>query len=222
MARRAVVTTLSFSNYEWKVKASAAGQRVGPGPNLFSANSRNAWVDPQGRLHLRITEKDGRWYCAEVISRRSFGYGTYDFVVRGVQGLDPSVVLGLFTWSDRPDYHHREIDCEVGRWRDAAADNAQFVVQPYTRPTNIVRFPIAPAHDAVRFRFDWRPERVAFECRAEGSTAPIRAWTFAGEGVPKAGGENARMNLWLFRGKPPADGAEPEVIIERFAFTPAR
>ena len=28
------------------------------------------------------------------------------------------------------------------------------------------------------------------------------------------------MNLWLFQGKPPRNGKQVEIIIERFTFTP--
>src|SRR5947209_5357603 len=66
--------TLQFSGYDWVVKAS--DHRVGPGPNYFSDSDENISVDAQGRLHLRLTQRDGRWHCAEVISAQSFGYGT--------------------------------------------------------------------------------------------------------------------------------------------------
>lgn len=138
---RAEMRTLQFSGYEWKVKSSSG--QVGPGPNYFSDSKNNVEVDARGRLHLRITQRDGRWYCAEVISTRSFGYGTYRFYVdTSFDKMDPRVVLGLFTWSDAPDYSHREIDVEVSRWGNKNNKNGQFVVQPYTRPMNIVRFQI--------------------------------------------------------------------------------
>jgi hypothetical protein len=38
-------------------------------------------------------------------------------------------------------------------------------------------------------------------------------------GIPEAGGENARMNLWLFQGRAPSNKKEVEVIVGRFEFT---
>ncbi len=132
---------ITFSGYEWNVKSS--GDAVGPGPNVFSNSEDNVFVDTEGRLHLLINQKQGRWRCAEVVSARSFGLGTYRFTIdSGIDGLDPNVVLGLFTWSDAPEYNHRELDVEIARWGDPANANAQFVVQPYTRKANIVRFAI--------------------------------------------------------------------------------
>ena len=51
----------------------------------------------------------------------------------------------------------------------------------------------------------------------------IAQWTFAEPGaVPQAGGENARMNLWLYRGRGPSDGRNVEVIVNGFEFVPAQ
>jgi len=38
--------------------------------------------------------------------------------------------------------------------------------------------------------------------------------------VPRPGGENVRLNLWLSGGAPPTDGHEVEVIADSFAFAP--
>src|SRR5437667_40636 len=64
---------IKFSGYDWTVKSSR--DRVGPGPNYFSDGEENVRVDERGRLHLRLTQREGRFYCAEVVSRRSFGAG---------------------------------------------------------------------------------------------------------------------------------------------------
>ena len=216
--------TLQFSGYDWLVKSSE--QRVGPGPNYFSNSTDNVFVDTQGRLHLRITQKDDRWFCAEVISKQSFGYGTYRFYLNTTPAsLDPQVILGLFTWNDDPAYHHREIDIEVSRWGRVDNQNAQFVVQPYTDRRNILRFQIPPDLSSSIHSFTWKPDNVFLQSvkgsRAESpkSRDIIQQHTFT-EGVPKAGGENARINLWLMSGHAPTDVKEAEVIINKFEFVP--
>src|SRR6266852_3653418 len=65
--------TVYFSGYSWNVKIGSPP--VGPGPNYFSDNANNVWVDTSNRLHLRI----GKWVCAEVVLQSSPGYGTYRF-----------------------------------------------------------------------------------------------------------------------------------------------
>lgn len=215
---------LKFSGYEWKVKSST--NPVGPGPNYFSASSDNINVDAQGRLHLRITQRDGRWHCAEVVSVRSFGYGTYKFYLdTSVDNLDPKIILGLFTWSDSPAYSHREIDVEISRWGDAGNENAQFVVQPYSRSTNIVRFQIPPGLNATTHSFIWRPESVVcqsmkvLQANQSETDSIIHQHTFT-KGIPQAGSENARINLWLMSGHAPIDGKETEIVIRKFEFIP--
>jgi hypothetical protein len=218
---RPAARRIQFSGYDWVVKSSEG--RVGPGPNYFSDSSDNVSVDDRGRLHLRLTERDGRWYCAEVVSARSFGYGTYRFYLdTTAEDLDPQVVLGMFTWNDDPADNHREIDVEVSRWGRADNENGQFVVQPYTRPQNIVRFQIPKGLAATTHQFTWKPDSVLAQSFAGHDAAPpgpdavISQHTFT-QGVPRAGGENARINLWLLFGRPP-QAREQEIIVSKFEF----
>lgn len=204
--------TLQFSGYEWTVKSSS--RKIGPGPNFFS--TANAWVDANGALHLRIAKSGNRWQVAEVISKLSFGYGTYTWELgSAVHALDPNVVLGLFTWNDDPAYNHRELDIEFADWGNPAdTTNGQFVVQPYSTAGNLVRFTQPPGTVPSTQSVTWRPGSVAF------ASTGVPDWTYSGPDVPVPGGENARMNLWLFRGQPPTNGEAVEIVIRSFTFTP--
>ena len=209
--------TIRFSGYTWEVKSFAT--KVGPGPNYFSASARNVWVDAKGRLHLKITYTNDRWESAEVGSARSFGYGRYEFRLASpvnATALDPSVVLGLFTWSDDPAYHNREIDIEFSRWGIAdLAKSGSHTVQPWETTGNQRTFS-QPSVAPSRHSFTWRPTSVAFR----NSRLPTANWTYSGPDVPVPGGDHARMNLWLFQGRPPTNGRQVGIIIERFTFTP--
>jgi len=214
----------NFCDYAWWVKNTAG--LAGPGPNYFSDNTNNVSVDAAGRLHLRITHRNSQWQCAEVISARSFGYGQYRFTISGaVNGLDPGVVLGLFTWSSDSAYNDREIDIELGRWNNAADTNvAQFVVQP-AGAGQLQRYAVPSDVTNATHSWIWQPGRVDFQAlRGDFSAAPVatnilRSWTCQ-LGVPPAGGENIRFNLWLNQGNPPTNGQEAEVVISRFEFVP--
>ena len=112
------VCWISFSGYDWWAKDSPG--LIGPGPNCFSDSNNNVWLDDQGRLHLRITNRSNQCQCAEVVTKPTFGYGSYRFELdSAVSGLNPSVVLGLFTWSDDPAYTHRVIDVDCDRWANS-------------------------------------------------------------------------------------------------------
>jgi hypothetical protein len=122
--------TIQFSGHDWWVKSSDTP--VGPGPNWFSDSNDNVRVDESGRLHMKITWNGDYWKCAEIVSKESFGYGTYSFTLESDPAtLNKNIVLGLFTWSDQPEYAHREIDIEFSRWEKPDNNNAQFVIQPW-------------------------------------------------------------------------------------------
>jgi hypothetical protein len=216
-----------FCGYDWIIK-DTGGNPVGPGPNVFSSNASNVWVDAQGRLHLRITETNGHWHCAEVISQRRFGYGTYRFYLdTPAESLDVNAVLGLFTWSNAPEFAHRELDVELARWSDATdSNNAQFVVQPWDTAGHRQRYRIPPGLTNTTHSFTWATNQVLFQSHQGallGATATnpvIHQWTYNRPGVPVPGDENVRLNLWLFRGAPPTNRQPVEVIIRRFVFVP--
>ena len=208
---------VTWSGLSWQVKSSTSA--VGPGPNVFSA--ANVTVDSAG-LHLRIAkDASGRWTCSEVIGPTSYGYGTYAFVVASpLDTFDPNVVLGLFTWSDKAPYHHREIDVEVARWGSAAdPTNAQFVVQPAATAGHLQRFTATSAVRTLQ-QFTWKPGEVDFVSTRLDSGAVVASWAYSGSGVPVPGDERVRLNLWLFNGLAPTNGSPAEVVVESFAFAP--
>jgi hypothetical protein len=207
--------TIQFSGYSWTVKDYK--RKLGPGPNLFS--SSNVSVDADGQLHLRIEKSGKQWSCAEVIANASLGYGTYRWTVASPIDLDPNAVLGLFTWNDDAAYAHREIDVEFARWGNAAdPTNAQYVVQPYDATGHQLRWTQSPAATSTTHSFTWSPGRVDFT--STDGNGNLLNWSYVGDDVPIPGGENPRINLWLFRGSTPTDGQPIEVVISDFSFTP--
>lgn len=213
--------TIHFSGYDWWVKTSAP--KVGPGPNYFSDSEENVWVDQQGQLHLKITNRNGKWYCAEVILKDSLGYGNYIFKIGSKVGqLNENAVLGLFTWDDHaPEENYREIDIEFARWGNVNNQNAQYVVQPYDRPENMYRWEFPHSLELSTHSFCWQADSIIFRSvKGHQISAPsdsiLQIWKYTDSDIPTKGSENARINLWLFRGTAPSDNSEIEVVITRF------
>ena len=211
--------TLHFSGYEWTVR-SAASVRAG---SHNSFDPANAWTDGSGALHLRIARNRDNWSCAEVKLTHSLGYGTYVFVVGDTSHLEPSAVLTLFTWDGvGSEESRRELDVEISRWGYRDNDNAHFVVQPYYVPTNMIRFRVPSG--VLTHSFRWKPGEVMFSTAAGSQDTPsalvtIKSHTFT-SGVPVAGEESVRMNLYVFgKGEIPLTG-ENEVVIEKFEYFP--
>jgi hypothetical protein len=206
-------TKLTFAGLTWHCKA---GTQFGPGPNRWAPHL--AWVDQQGRLHLKIAQDEaGNWCCAEVTSEKSFGYGEYRFTFAGpLNELDPNIVLGLFTYLD--DAH--EIDFELARWGQAAEPkNGQFVVQP-AKEGRIYRFAIGEV-DRLTCSLIWTAGRVQWQCwQGTGGRGAksLAAWTFTGNGIPAPSQEKVHLNLWLMRGQAPKNGRPVEVVVESFEF----
>lgn len=206
-----------WSGATWSVKTSRSA--VGPGPNIF--DKANVSVDGQGNLRLRIAKNaSGQWTCAEVIGPTSYGYGTYTFELASpVNAFDANVVLGLFTWSDRAQQAHREIDIEFAKWGSAAdATNAQFVVQPYDLLNHMYRF-VAPTSTTSTHAFEWRAGQITWRSY-NGDGTLHDAYSYSGSDVPTSRDERVRLNLWLFQGRAPSDGLAVEVVVKRFRFTP--
>ena len=206
---------IEWSGYSWRVKR---GELVGPGPNYFSDDTANVWIDSTGRLHLVVDYRDARWYCAEVILNQSLGYGRYTFRLDSrVDSLDYNTILGSFIY----ETIDREFDIEFSR-RLADPSNAQYVVQPWYAPGNIDFYDM-PTDTQTTHMFEWRPDRIVFRSwrgHADTATAAtlIHEWTYTGTDIPPPGYENMRFNLHLFGGDPPIEGIGDEIIVTSFDF----
>ena len=207
---------LSFSGYEWEVRQIGSDRG---GSNEYDAS--NAWTDAEGFLHLRLARREERWTSAEVILTRTLGYGTYAFTVRDISSLDPSAAFGMLTWDDQgAEQNHREMDIEISQWGDRSIPNAQFVLQPYYVPANVVRF-AAPA-GTLTHSFRWEPGRAWFKTvrgRNAAAGGLIAQHEFT-SGVPTPGTERVRINLYYFRYSPQPPKQDVEVVLERFQYLP--
>lgn len=231
--------TLQFAGRTWAVKD--APSPVGPGGNRFSADPGDVFVDAQGRLHVRVVQRGGQWWCSEVVLLDQLGYGTYWFTTESQVGLlDPNLTFGAFTWdpfgddATIPAWPNREIDFEDGRWGNASDPNSsQVVVQPFQVAGNTVRYntpPLGSVPTLTRY-FTWTPSRIDFRV-ATGRHSPggfasanvLHSSTFVhapalGNRVPPDGREQFRFNLWITQGGSPRDGQTAEVIVSDFRYS---
>ncbi|KMY56136.1 hypothetical protein AC623_09080 [Bacillus sp. FJAT-27231] len=217
--------TIQFSGYEWEVKQ---GEKVGPGPNNWLGTNESVWVDDQGKLHLRIIHRNGKWYAAEVINKETLGYGTYRFYLEArTDLLDPNAVIGLFTYDsisrDAAENDFREIDIEFSRWGQSGNANVgQYMVQP----NNNYTFKKSLTGDWTTHAFEWTPEKIFFYSHhGHSETSPnanyiINQWTYEGENIPNSKNEKVSINFWLNKGEAPLYGKEIEIVISKFEFIP--
>jgi len=206
---------ITWSNHLWQVKK---GEFVDPGPNYFSDDTANVWIDQSDRLHLKIDYRDNKWYCAEVVLDHSLGYGLYTFKLDSrVDSLDFNTIFAGFTY----EMINREFDMEFSQ-RLAYPFNAQYVVQPWYTPGNIDFYDI-PGNTQTSHAFEWRSDRIVFNSwvgHADTATPAtlIHTWTYTGDDIPPPGGERMIFNLYLYGGDPPVQAIEDEVIITSFEY----
>ncbi|MCB2203195.1 hypothetical protein KQI65_00490 [bacterium] len=220
-------TIVEFSSWMWEVKDHGE-DLVGPGPCLFK--EKNVRIE-NGRLILSLVKSDeGQWSCAEVIGMpkdRTFGYGRYTWEIEEIRSpftraggvdLEPTVICGMFTWSDSLQYD-QELDVEIGYFGEMDGLPYQFVKQWWEIDGNRHRFdgPIGPGTHQIA----WFPDRVEFSSIFPGEK-PHR-WTYNGPEVPTVGGDlRPRMNIWLLDNIPPEHGDRVEIVFKSFSYEPLK
>ena len=204
----------------------------GPGPNRFLDNRRTVWQDDSGAIHLRTWQRLGMWFSAEIVHQTPLGYGTYIFETIGEVGeMDPSVILGMFTYDETDPTDRREIDIEFGRFGESNAPNAQFVVQPFDEEGRIYRFTVETEGSHLTHAFVWNENLVQFVV-AHGHRADTivaggigalaenmvaARWEFT-QSPPDPGAAQVHMNLWLYESGEPT--REHEVVFSSFHHIP--
>jgi hypothetical protein len=213
-----VSKVVHFSGYDWIVRAAASDR--GGDTNLY--DPANAWIDQKGYLHLQMEMRDGQWSCANVRLTRSLGYGTYRFVVQDSAHLEPSAVLGLFTWDEgRSDETRSELNIELSRWGRPTNKNAQYVVQPYYVPENVSRFNV-PA-GVLTHTLRWEPGVASFKTVrgqvADAASKSIGEHVFS-SGVPAPASETVHIEFYEFHHPMSSSQRTAEVVIEKFEYLP--
>ena len=208
--------TIHFSGYDWMVRASGSDR----GGEPLSYDPDNVSVDSKGYLHLRMGPRNGRWYCAELYLTRALGLGTYRFVVEESTHLPPTAVVGLFTFDEQSVEDTRnELDIELSQWGNPNGKNAQYVVQPFYVPENVVRFN-APV-GVLTHEFRWMTGSASFQS-LRGPSAngnPIAQHEFT-SGIPNAAGQTVHIDLYDYHHSRSGLRDPVEVVIEKFDYLP--
>jgi hypothetical protein len=203
------------------------------GNNTGSAS--NVFVDSDGYLHLKITQSNGKWLCAELFTQDTLGFGTYRWQIDApIDRLDKNVVLGLFpygpivgTGADGTN----EIDIEYARWGDSTWDNGNFTVYPNSGTVvGQSTFTFSMAGTYSTSSFDWSATSIRYRAqegfKAVGdTTGTFGKWTYAPSNPSTNIPQKAvplGMNLWLCSEctQAPSDGKPVEVIVRQFLHLP--
>lgn len=213
--------TIQFSGINWYVR-NDPGE---PGPNQWSDTENNAWVDSLGYLHLKITKVGNTWYCSEIYSEKSYGYGKYIFqLASNAEKYDRNIIVGLFTYEN----DSREIDIELSRWGDTNSVAGWYTIQPppYTS-ANEKSFALNMTDNYSTHIIDWSKDSInlqSYHGNFDGEPSAdslIQQWTYKGNKNPPAGAERLHINFWLLDGLAPVNQKEAELIIESVTISQA-
>jgi hypothetical protein len=216
---------IQFGGFVWAVRSGTGG----PGPNVWA--EENVWLDASKNLHLKISQKNAKWTCSEITLKKWLGFGEYQFKVVGpIDRFDDNVVLGLFNYPTAdvgPDATH-EIDIEFARWGNARNPIGNYTVWPVkaslkqtTKPFSFIL-----TNDQTTHQFIWSNTQVGFRSmqgHGDDGTAPFAKWHFQPSDATQRIAQKPmpiHINLWLFKGLPPKNSREVEVIIHAFTYVP--
>lgn len=193
------------------------------GPHSLSDSQNSVHVDSQGRLHLKITKVNGKWRGVQLESLNPLNYGTYKWVVgSSTAKLAKPIVLGMFVYKPSAVRYTNEIDLEDSRSLIGLGypRDAQYVVQPYTKPQNIHRYSIKRSIKTSTQEFDWRKSTVTFTTRrgASGHGKKVGHFHYSGPDVPDPSNEHIYINLHLHTKQPPTHDKR-SVVIDSFSYT---
>jgi len=214
---------IEFAGYTWTVRTGQGG----PGPNAWE--DRNVWLDAATNLHLKISQREGKWSCAEVTMRKRLEPGSYVFRVSGgIDRLDDNVVLGLFNYptGDVGGDATHEIDIEFARWGDPKNPIGNYTVWPVDTGLRQTTKPFGFRLNGEQstHRFVWRREQIEFRSWQgwQESGEELGHWLYSPQDAPRhisTAAMPVHLNLWLFKGLPPKDGKEVEIVVQDFGYT---
>jgi hypothetical protein len=217
--------TITWKGHSWNV---TNGGMAG----VAQADPANVRVDANGYLHLGIILRQGKWTASELFTSDNLGFGTYQWIVQGdVYKMDPSTVLGLFTYG--PDKNigvdgENEIDIEFSQWdKTCGGCNADFTVYPSTgnrKPNGAPSWEdnfFVSGETLTTARMEWRSGEIIFTImngvQPVGTTAHvIQSKTYASNttNIPQDA-VPVGINLWCFQATPAKDQS---VVIRDFQF----
>jgi hypothetical protein len=217
--------TISFAGYKWTVRDTKGTQ--GPGPNYWS--KENVFVDGKGYLHIKLTKDSANtWHCAEVVTTHKMGYGTYQWTLDGrVDTLDHQLVFGLFNYSGND--LHDEMDIEFSRWGHPENDrNLNYTIWPAANvdtPRNVEylqNFVLRDNYSTHRFIRTANSLKLQSLYGFQDGNKDLfaeKTWTAPPTSISTLE-MPVHINLWCFKGVPPTNGREVEIIVRDFKYKP--
>lgn len=169
---------------------------------------------------MKITNRSGTWYSAELTSVDPVGYGTYTTtIISDISVLDRNVVVSPFYYNNATQ---DEIDAfEISRW----GSSTQVLNTEYNiymnggtgGSYNSGRLPLSSNINLTN-KMIWDSSQIYFEMKdINGNNIATR--TYTGSLKPSIGG-SFELVAWLFNGLPPSNGLSQELVLSSYSYVP--
>lgn len=222
--------SLTWSGRQWYARDSSF-RAGGPGRG-GNWSRRNVILNADGSLDLRITNPTGNSpVAAEVVSRETFGYGTYQVTAQGdFAHLPPAYVFGVFTfdWTSTgvgPGFNEIDVG-EVSSWGRTTPPTVSHSYYPDaggSRRVGVKSWPSTVTQ--ATFQLMWRPGVLKFQMYSGSAPThnPFSGFTVCAADVPTPSKEAVHINLWdgSWDGRP-ANGQQSAPVsfrLTRFSHT---
>ena len=215
-----------FANKEWIV----SNRYGGPGPNYYSAD--NAWVDPQGQLHLKIEYSGflGKYICSELMMDEPITYSDFiTYVASKYDDYHQNIVCGLFTFREGNLEGGNELDIEFSQWAGEMGtnDDLWYSIQPWADdpPHHRRSCKSNLTGDYTTHHLTWMPNHHVdflsyhghYETLPDPSYLITPPWEVDDDHVPLPNGKDRFLiNFYLYKGYPLPDYQSAEFIIKGF------
>jgi hypothetical protein len=206
-----------FSGYLW-----VSMDEVHTGNLKYSC--RNAWVDTNGDLHLKLARTGIGWYCANLISNeQTFGFGHYEWQIYGqLEQLDPNIVLRVGTKPASASPYAIATEFSHGGVSSNPAGHYT-VNQAGTFQGPAFRVPTLPRPGLSTHRFTWGPGNIQFQSVDSYTNSEFANWNFAPRtslNIPQQQ-MGVRLDFCLSSGQGDTTPLlMTEVVIHQFKYTP--
>eukprot|EP00121_Abeoforma_whisleri_P004257 Awhi_evm1s3847 len=217
-------THISWAGHEWNVKTCNG---CAPANNKFSIE--NVILNDDDTLTLKVEQRNGQWYNAEIWSFSPLGYGNASITIVDSSSdfLDINTIMAFYTYdTERPSTDYSELDIELSHFgfpdRKSSHQYGQYVIQPYLDPTNMYNFNMPQGLSGTNLSMYWtnidNNPTVEFQSMILDSdnTPTSIKWK---KDIYTSTDELTHISLWSFNGKPPSS-QETQWVKIKFNFEP--
>lgn len=223
--------TFSWSGEKWIARDydTWPSSILGGGPHYNSTEWYSSLVQPQpdGSLKMTLENKGSYPVAAQIVSEKSYGYGTYQMTVTGdFNNFHPGVVFGsMFTYdyTDGPAGGHNEINGgEISNWDGTGVtDSSNFYKNTGGDPIVAGSTVLPSGNTTITTRMKWEKDKITWDLFSGNGTSGTSLGHYVSTtDVPTPHNEQVNVNIWV-KGSDPdrANAPTTSVYLNSFTFT---